>query len=317
MNENKLPPQNTGRGGIWYVLAAAVLWGTTGTSQGLAPAGVESTTIGAVRLAVGGFVLLTFALLRGSFKGSGRWPIFGTLMSALFVAGYQLCFFAGVARTGVAAGTMVAIGTAPVAAGVLGYLVRREHLGSRWMAATLLSVIGCAFLAAGGGGFQSNKTGIMLALGAGVSYAAYTVSIKSLLDQHEPDAVMAVVFCLAALLLSPLFFTSYLGWLVEPRGIAVALHLGVLATAVSYGLFARGLKNINVGTAATLSLAEPFTATILGVVILGERLSISQVSGVVLLFCGLVLLTLGENKPRNGSSNNTEQRSNREINIQH
>ncbi len=280
------------------MLAAAVLWGTTGTTQGLAPAGVESTTIGVVRLAVGGVALLTLAMIRGSFKSGGRWQIPGTLVSAFFVAGYQLCFFAGVARIGVAAGTMIAIGTAPVAAGVLGYLVRREHLGIRWMAATLLSVIGCALLAAGGEGFLSNKTGIMLALGAGLSYAAYTVSIKRLLDQHEPDAVMAVVFCLAALLLSPLFFTSYLGWLVEPRGIAVALHLGVLATAVSYGLFARGLKNINVGTAATLSLAEPFTATILGVVILGERLSISQVSGVVLLFCGLVFLTLGEKKAK-------------------
>jgi DME family drug/metabolite transporter len=298
MSENTLPQQNIGRGGIWYVLAAAVLWGTTGTSQGLAPAGVESTTIGAVRLAVGGLVLLTLAILRGSFKGGGRWPILGTLASAFFVAGYQLCFFASVARTGVAAGTMVAIGTAPVAAGVLGYLVRREHVGPRWMAATLLSVIGCALLAAGGGGLQSNTIGIVLALGAGLSYAAYTVSIKGLLDQHAPDAVMAVVFCLAALLLSPLLFTSYLGWLAEPRGMAVALHLGVLATAVSYGLFARGLKNINVGTAATLSLAEPFTATILGVVILGERLGLSQVSGVVLLFSGLVLLALGENKAK-------------------
>jgi len=66
----------------------------------------------------------------------------------------------------------------------------------------------------------------------------------------------------------------------------------------SYGLFARGLKYISVGTAATLSLAEPFTAAILGVVILGERLGLSQVSGVVLLFSGLVLLALGENKAK-------------------
>lgn len=190
---------------------------------------------------------------------------------------------------------MVAIGSAPVAAGVLGYLVRREHVGPRWMAAhTSVSDRLCPS-SAGGGGLQSNTIGIVLALGAGLSYAAYTVSVEGLLDQHAPDAVMAVVFCLAALLLSPLLFTSNLGWLAEPRGMAMALHLGVLATAVSYGLFARGLKKISVGTATTLSLAEPFTATILGVVILRERLGLSQVSGVVLLFSGLVLLALGEN----------------------
>jgi drug/metabolite transporter, DME family len=91
-------------------------------------------------------------------------------------------------------------------------------------------------------------------------------------------------------------FTTYLGWLLEPRGMAVALHLGVLATAVSYGLFARGLKSVNVGTAATLSLAEPLTAALLGVVVLGELLSLSQVFGVVFLFSGLVLLAFGEKK---------------------
>lgn len=296
MNFSLLQLRTKGCNGVWYVLGAAVLWGTTGTSQELAPAGVESTAIGAVRLAVGGLALLSLAMVRGGFRGSGRWPLLTTLVSALFVAGYQLCFFAGVARTGVAAGTMVAIGSSPVAAGALGYLVRRERVGGRWMAATLLAVGGCVLLAAGGGGLQSNVAGIMLALGAGISYAAYTVSIKGLLDQHAPDQVMAVVFCLAALLLSPLLFTSRLGWLVEPRGMAVALHLGVMATAVSYGLFARGLKSVSVGTAATLSLGEPLTAALLGVAVLGERLGLSQIAGIMLLFCGLVLLALGERK---------------------
>lgn len=299
MSDNVSQHHDTDRKGIFYVLAAAVLWGTTGTSQGLAPAGVASTTLGAARLVVGGGTLLLLAIFHGSFRRGGNWSMPATLASAFFVAGYQLCFFAGVARTGVAAGTMVAIGISPVAAGLLGYILRKEPVGRRWTAATLLSVIGCTLLAAGGGGLQGNATGIMLALGAGFSYAAYTVTIKGLLDHHAPDAVMAVVFCLAALLLSPLLFTSSLDWLVDPRGIAVALHLGVLATAVSYGLFARGLRNVNVGTAATLSLAEPFTATILGVVVLGEHLSMLQFSGVVLLFCGLVLLALGgASRPR-------------------
>ncbi len=136
----------------------------------------------------------------------------------------------------------------------------------------------------------------MLSLGAGFSFAAYTVSIKSLLDSHDPNAVIAVVFCLAGLILAPLFFMYNVGWLTEPRGMAVAFNLGVMATAVSYMFYARGLKYLNVGTAATLSLGEPLTATILGVVVLGENMTPQQIVGIILLFTGLMLLALGQKK---------------------
>ena len=89
---------------------------------------------------------------------------------------------------------------------------------------------------------------------------------------------------------------SHLDWLAEPQGMAVALHLGVMATAVSYWLFARGLKSVSVATTATLSLGEPLTAALLGVAILGEHLGLSQIAGIILLFGGLVLLALGEKK---------------------
>lgn len=282
--------------GTWLVLMAAVLWGTTGTTQGLAPENVQPTTIGAIRLAIGGLALMALAVLRGNLINGRRWPAAATALSAAFVATYQVCFFSGVAKTGVAVGTMVTIGSAPVVAGLLAFFIRKEHLGRRWLAATFFAVVGCILLGSSGGNLSADPFGILLALGAGCSYAIYTVSIKGLLEHQSPDAVMAVVFCAAAVLLCPLLLVSDLGWLGQARGIGVALHLGVFATALAYGLFARGLEKVQVGTAATLSLAEPLTATLLGIVVLGERLSLPAMFGVALLFCGIVLLSLS---PRN------------------
>ena len=287
-----MPPSSRAQG-VGFVLAAALLWGTTGTAQALAPAGVHPAAVGAMRLAVGGLALLALSAARGHLGRGRRWPPVATALSALFVAAYQLCFFAGVARTGVAVGTMVAIGSAPIAAGVLGFWVRGERLGGTWLAATALAVAGCSLLAISGGNVRAEPVGIALALGAGVSYATYTVTLKGLLKHHPPDAVMATVFCLAAVLLLPLLFVFDLSWLEKPRGLAVALHLGVVATALSYGLFARGLRTVQVGTAATLSLAEPLTAVLLGVVFLGERLSGGEILGVGLLFGGITLLAAG------------------------
>ena len=271
------------------MLAAGVLWGTTGTTQALAPAGVSPNSIGAMRLLVGGGFLMLLALLRGGF-GTGRWPVFGTLLAGACVASYQVCFFAAVQRTGVAVGTLVGIGSSPVIAGLLGFVFRGERPGRRWLVATLFALAGCGLLVGGGGKFNADPWGILLALGAGTSYASYTMAIKGLLPGRTPDAVMAVVFCLGALLLSPLLFTSDLHWIAGPRGIAVVLYLGVVVTALSYWLFARGLRSVPVATAVTLSLAEPLTAALLGIVLLGERLSPTALAGIPLLFLGLAVL---------------------------
>ena len=278
-----------GRRGQWFVLAAAVLWGTTGTAQAFAPVGAQPAAVGAV----GGVALLAFAAARGVLRRGKRWPALATAVAAGSVAAYQSCFFAGVARTGVAVGTIVAIGSASILAGVLGFLVRGERPGRRWAVATVLAVVGCGLLIVTRGSVSVDAGGVVLALGAGAAYAVYTVAGKRLLEGQPPDAVMAVVFCLGAVLLSPLLFAADLAWLGQPRGLAVALHLGLIATAAAYALFARGLRAVPVATAVTLSLAEPLTAGTLGVVLLGERLTGPAVLGIGLLFGGLALLSLG------------------------
>lgn len=282
---------NRERVGRWLVLTAAVLWGTTGTAQAFAPEGAQPAVVGAVRLAVGGVALLVSAAARGALRCEKRWPVVATAVAAGSMAAYQPCFFAAVARTGVAVGTVVAIGSAPILAGILAFLVRRERPGYRWMIATGLAVLGCVLLFAESGSAAVDAMGVALALGAGAAYATYAVASKGLLEGRSPDAVMAIVFCLGAVLLSPLLFTADLSWLAQPRGLVAALHLGLIATAASYTLFARGLSAIPVATAVTLSLAEPLTAGTLGVVLLGERLTTFTMLGIGLLFSGLALVS--------------------------
>jgi DME family drug/metabolite transporter len=208
------------------------------------------------------------------------------------MAAYQLCFFAAVARTGVAAGTVVAIGSGPVIAGVVSWLVNREVPGWPWAVATVLATTGCALLGLSGGSVTIDPVGILLAVGAGGSYAIYVVASKELVAAQRPEAAMAVVFGLGALLLTPLFFMQDFGWLAEPRGLAVALHLGIVTTALAYALFAEGLTTTPVATAVTLTLGEPLTATLLGVLVLHESLNGMAMAGVALLLVGLIILAL-------------------------
>ena len=278
--------------GPWLVLAAAVLWGTTGTSQAFAPAGYDSASIGALRLLVGGIALLVLALGRKELGSLRDWELRPLLLAAAFTATYQLCFFSAVAKTGVAVGTVVGIGSAPIAGGLLGLIFRGEKPGKRWYAATLLAIIGCSLLGFSGGDVSVDSLGIALAIGAGAAYAAYTLVIKGLLEHHSPNAVMAIVVCMGALMLSPALLRVDPDWLLQPVSIAVVLHLGLATMALSYWLFARGLQTVAVGSAVTLSLAEPMTAALLGVFVLGEILNFQAGSGIVMIFSGLAVLVI-------------------------
>jgi DME family drug/metabolite transporter len=68
------------------------------------------------------------------------------------------------------------------------------------------------------------------------------------------------------------------------------LYLGTVPTAVAYVLFARGLRHLPAGEVATLTLAEPLTATALGAIVLGERPGAVALAGVALVLAGLAVL---------------------------
>jgi drug/metabolite transporter, DME family len=267
------------------VLLASLCFGTTGTAQALGPAGLSPAGVGAARILVGGALLTAFA------GGIPRLPRKPLLIAAVGVAAYQLCFFAAVADTGVAVGTIVALGSAPAIAGVLEWLLERRAPARAWAPATALACAGVALLALSGSDAAISAPGVALALGAGASYAAYTLSAKRMLDAgHGPEHVMAGAFGLGALALVPVLAATGAGWLLQPGGAALALFLGIVPTAVAYALFARGLERLSAAETATLTLAEPLTAALLGLVVLSERVSASAGLGAALVLGGLVVL---------------------------
>ena len=225
------------------------------------------------------------------------------LLAAAAMAAYQPLFFGGVARTGVAVGTVVGIGSAPVFAGVLGAVVRGERPGRRWVVATGLALAGTALLvatAAGDGGDAdggTDLTGLGLAVGAGLTYAVYVLGSKVALDDGwSPDALTTRVFAVAGVLLVPVAVAAGVGPLVSPGGVTMVAHLGVVTVVIAYLLFGRGLAGVGVGTAGTLTLAEPATAALLGVVVLGERLAGATAAGIALIAAGLAVLATARDR---------------------
>lgn len=141
------------------------------------------------------------------------------VMGAAGVAVYQISFFSAVATTGVAVGTVVAIGSAPVFTGVISRLAGGPRLSRRWMLATAVAIAGAAVLITAGRAAGAHLPGVCLGLLAGLSYAGYAVVAAHLITGGLSErVVMSGLFGGGAVLLLPVLTAGPLGWLLTLRG---------------------------------------------------------------------------------------------------
>jgi len=294
---------------VLAVLGAAVLWGTVGAAQELGAPSAAPASVAAVRTLAGGLLLaLTMVALRQGPRllhvvRVAPVPVLG---AAAAITVFQVGYLTGIREVGVALGTLVAIGSAPAAAGALAALGGRRP-SRRWMIATTATVAGTAvLLLAGedvGTGAGSAVLGVLAALAAGAAYGTYTTVSKRILERGaDGPAAMAVIFVVAGLLLVPALVVTDTGWLAEPAGFAAAAWITVAATVVAYTLFARGLRALDAPSVTTLTLAEPLTATVLAVAVVGERPTPLGAVGAGLLLAGLVAIGGRPAAPRVGSA---------------
>ncbi len=285
------------KGGL-LVVAAGMCWGMTGTIQALAPENATSLTIGSARVFGAGLLMFIWILCRRRKILCGeRWDRTGLLLAALGLTAYQFAFFSAVRLTGVAIGTMVAIGSAPVLAGILGRLFFKECLSPRWFISTLLAISGCFLLvAAGNSDFSSvSIPGALLALTAALSYALEGAGLR-LIGTRDPVETVSLISILSALMALPWLITGDISWIFSLRGMICIFFLSVLTTIFPFSLFAKGIGKITLGKAYTLSLSEPMTAWILSTFLLGEKLSLFGSAGVFILFSGIITLACDKNK---------------------
>lgn len=295
------------------VLAAAVLFGTTGTSQALGPDGTTPLSIGVMRMVLGGTGLAIIAFLlaarhaRRLPAGASRprlgiRPLSLMVLTGVCISLYQPLFFLGTGRNGVAVGTVVALGSAPILAGLLEWALTRRMPTPTWMAATALATIGVVLLGFGGEagtGGGTDPLGILGSVGAGASFAVIANAQRRLLDDGwDPFTVVGAMGASSAVICALALPFVDLAWLGTTAGVVMALWLGLATISIAYVLFTWGLSGLTAATAATLTLGEPLTASILGIVVLGERLSALAVVGLIVLAAGLALLAWGSRTPR-------------------
>jgi len=295
----------TGRpsSGFIALVLASLFWGTTGTAASFLPDEVSAIAIGASTMTVGGILLFvvsaktSLAALRDS--RSRRWLLIGAI--GVFI--YPLAFYSSMDLAGVAVGNVVSLGSGPVFAAIFEWLWERTRLSARWLVCTVIAIAGIVLLSLGGHGADGDPardtvSGVLLGLLAGCSYALYTyASTRAIREGHTGRAVMGGMFGVGAIALTPVLLVSGTAILHSGQSIAIAGYLAVGPMFVAYLLFGFGLKRITSAVATTITLLEPFIATLLAVLIVGEQLEWVGWIGLALILLGVTVLATARHTP--------------------
>jgi DME family drug/metabolite transporter len=287
--------------GAFFVVGASVLWGTTGTAATLAPT-VSPLAIGAVAMGLGGILQALSAarpIVDFSALLRGQWPL--VALGAAAVAAYPLAFYTSMHLAGVAVGTVVSIGSAPLASAVIERVGENRKFTRRWMLGALLGLAGAGLLSFAGdrpvgpdaaAGSWAMPLGIALGLVAGATYALYSWAAHRLIGSGVSSrAAMGAVFGLGGLLLMPVLAITGGPLLGSWQNFAVGAYMALVPMFAGYVLFGCGLARVRASTATSLSLLETVVAAALAVLVVGERLPAPGWLGAALVVGSLFVLT--------------------------
>ncbi|TXN29012.1 DMT family transporter [Lacisediminihabitans profunda] len=284
--------------GVVALVLASVLWGTTGTAATGMPASVSPVAVGAATMTIGG-LLLAATSFRGVLSvlrepGSRGWILAG----AVGVFSYPLAFYSSMNLAGVAIGNVVSLGSGPVFAALLEWVVERRQPTRLWLGCAAAAIVGVALLAftgragvEGSPGHGSVTVGVLLGLLAGLSYAFYTyASSRAMHGRANSRAVVGSMFGVGAVALLPVLLATGGPLLQSPTTIGITAYLALGPMFVAYLLFGIGLRTIRSSMATTITLIEPVVATVLAVLVVGERLSATGWAGLAVILGAVCVL---------------------------
>ncbi|CAN5411212.1 hypothetical protein BH09ACT10_BH09ACT10_29310 [soil metagenome] len=263
-----------------YVLLGAALFGTVGIAKELGP--------DAPNIQVAWLRVLLASLVFGAFAWRGRglreaWGSESLWIAGLAQAAFQIAIFTAFSRIGVGGGTLIGIGLAPLITGIL-----KRAWSWVWALSTALGLAGLGLLV--GGGSVTDVRGIVAGLCAATALSVYIIAIGRP-SSGSPQAELSAIFGVAALALAiPAVLASGGDWLSGPSGWVMIVYIALVPTVLAYRLYNSGGAFLPASMTATFGLMEPVIATVLGVIVLDEAVTVPAVIGAVLIVSAVLVL---------------------------
>ncbi len=282
--------------GPLLIILAGCFWGSMGIFvRKLTGFGFSSVQIVSIRVTLAALFFSVVLLVRdrSGFRISWRdLPLFLGLGfgSILF---FTVCYFTAITMMPLSTAAIL-LYTSPIWIMLMSALFFREKMNGRKLLALALAFAGCV-LVSGISGEGVTLTGLLVGLGSGLGYGLYSILGTVALRKYSPYTVTAYTFLFAAagswLICAPSEMASRFAAAPDLPGLILFCCLTALVTAVipflSYTL---GLRTVEASRAGILATIEPLVATLVGILVFSEPLTLLSGAGILLILSAVILL---------------------------
>jgi drug/metabolite transporter (DMT)-like permease len=278
------------------ILLAGCFWGSMGIFvRRLTDYGFSSIQIVAIRVTLAALIFCILLLIRdpAGFRISVKdIPLFLGLGfgSILF---FTVCYFTAITMMPLSTAAIL-LYTSPIWIMLMSVLFFREKLTGRKLLALALAFAGCV-LVSGVSGEGMTLTGLLVGLGSGIGYGLYSILGTVALRRYSPYTVTTYTFAFAALgswlICRPADMLAKFAAAPDLPGLVFFCFLTALVTAViPFLAYTLGLRTVEASRAGILATVEPLVATLIGVAVFSEPLTLFSGLGILLILAAVVLL---------------------------
>ena len=288
--------------GPLLILLAGCFWGSMGIFvRRLEAFGFNAAQIVAIRLALAAPVFCAVLLVRdrAGFRIRLRdLPLFlGLGFGSVLL--FTVCYFTAITMMPLSTAAIL-LYTSPIWIMLMSVLFLHEKLTLQKILALLLAFAGCV-LVSGITGEGLTLKGLLVGLGAGFGYGLYSILGTVALRRYSPFAVTAYTFLIAAagawLICRPAELLSKASAAEKPVSLFLFCCLTALVTAViPFLAYTVGLRTVEAGRAGILATVEPLVATLIGILVFSEPLTLLSGLGILLILAAVILLNRKQDK---------------------
>jgi drug/metabolite transporter (DMT)-like permease len=281
----------------WLLFAAmSVIWGIPYLLIKVADGGVSVPVLVCTRVALGSALLAPAAIRSGqlgTLKGHVRWL---AAFTAVEIVG-PFALLSNAERHLPSSTSGLLIAAVPIISALLGWLTRTgDRLTAvRW--AGLAVGLGGVALLAGPGAGRAGPLPVTEVLLTALGYATGPLIANRKLATLPPVAVNTVCLGAAAVVYAPFAALTWPRTMPSAQVLASLAGLGVICTAAAFLVFFRLIAEVGPARATVITYVNPAVAVALGVLVLGEHLTVAVGVAFVLILGGSVLAT----RPGSGS----------------